>query len=73
MAVSSALFAPYRAVGLVTAGEGLSLQSLGTATFLSTPVGRGYQLYDTAHLELVFVSRQIPSNIRRVPGSMGRL
>lgn len=64
MASSSALFAPYRAVGLVTSGEGLSLQSLGSETFLTTPAGRGYQVYNTAHLELSFVSRQVPTTIK---------
>ena len=67
MATSSALFSPYRAVGLVTSGHGLSVQALGAATFLTTPVGRGYQVYDLAHLELAFVSRQVPAVITCVP------
>jgi len=66
MAASSSLFTPYRAVGLVTSGSGVSLQALGSATFLTTPVGRGYQVYDLAHLELAFVSRQVPATIRCV-------
>ena len=64
MAASSALFAPYRAVGLITSGEGVSPQSLGSETFVTTPAGRGYQVYNTAHLELSFVSRQVPSAVR---------
>jgi hypothetical protein len=70
---SSALFAPYRAVGLVTGpGEGLSLQTLGSHAFLTTPAGRGYQVYDLAHLELSFASRQVPSIVRCVTVTLTR-
>jgi hypothetical protein len=60
---SSALFTPYRAVGLVCAGEGLSVQHLGSASFLATPLGGAYQVYECAHLGLAFVSRQVPATL----------
>ena len=50
--MSSALFTPYRTTGVVVSAgaEQLALQPLGTATFLTAPSGRGFQVFDVANM-----------------------
>ncbi len=59
---SSALFAPYRTVGLVADGgvaRQLHLQTLGGEGFLATSIGRAFQVYRTDHLTISLVSSQL--------------
>jgi U3 small nucleolar RNA-associated protein 21 len=60
---ASALFTPYRAVGLVTGGEQQCMHHLGSASFLVTSVGRAFQVYDCAHLGVSLVSKRIVDEI----------
>jgi hypothetical protein len=60
---ASALFAPYRAIGLVCGGDQQCLHALGSATFFVTSVGRAFQVYDCAHLGIALVSKRIGDDI----------
>lgn len=63
MASSSALFTPYRTLGLVCDGQQQCLQHLGSETFLTTSIGRAFQVYNCRHLGLAIVSQPIPETI----------
>ncbi len=58
--MSSALFAPFKAAGLVCDGTQLTLQSLGKESFLTTPAGRSFLVYNLDKLSVALVSRQCP-------------
>ena len=60
------MFVPYRTVGLVCSGEQQCLQSLGGEGFLTTGIGRGFQVWRMAHLSLALVSQQLPECITHV-------
>jgi U3 small nucleolar RNA-associated protein 21 len=60
---SSALFAPYRTVGLVCDGAQQHVHTLGTATFFATPIGKAFQVFNCDHLTLAMVSRPIDQKI----------
>lgn len=60
---SSALFAPYRAIGLVCDGKQLFMHNQGSQSFVTTSIGKAFQIWRTDHLTLSFVSSQIPYNI----------
>jgi len=59
MTQAAPLLAPYRALGVVTDGNALSVQRRGAATFITTSAGRAWQLYNAAKLTLVFVGPQV--------------
>jgi U3 small nucleolar RNA-associated protein 21 len=59
----STLFAPYRALGLVCDGVQLALYSLGSETFLTTSIGRAFQVMQCDHLGTRMVSVPIPHAI----------
>lgn len=63
MAASSALFVPYRTLGLVCDGLQQCVQHLGTETFLTTSIGHAFQVYNCRHLGLAIVSQPIPESI----------
>jgi WD40 repeat protein len=59
MTGQAAVLAPYRALGVVTDGNALSVNRRGAATFVTTSAGRAWQLYNAAKLTLVFVGPQV--------------
>ena len=52
----SALFQPFRTVGVVAGQQQAQLQSLGTETFMCMPIDRSFHVYDCATLRLSAVS-----------------
>jgi U3 small nucleolar RNA-associated protein 21 len=60
---SSNLFVPYKATGLVCDGVQLHLQNLGKESFLTTSIGRAFQVYNTDKLGISIVSRQLDHDI----------
>lgn len=52
----SQLFAPYRAVGLVTDSTPYALVKRGKEHFINCSVGNAFQIYSCANLRLQFVS-----------------
>ncbi len=60
---SPPLLVPYRAVGLVSDGVPFSVEQLGTETFVTTAIGRTFQVFTEAKLRLVFVGAQLPRAI----------
>ena len=69
----SALFAPYRTIGLVCDGAQMCTQALGTETFFYASVGRAFHVYKCDHLGLSLVSRQGASVIRCAARAAARL
>lgn len=55
--MSSNTLTPFKAAGLVAGGTQLCLQTLGSKCFLTTSIGRAFQVYRTDHLTLSMVSR----------------
>ncbi|KAG8633655.1 WD repeat-containing protein 36 isoform X2 [Manihot esculenta] len=58
------IFEPYRAIGYITSSVPFSVQRLGTETFVTVSVGKAFQVYNCAKLNLVLVSPQLPKKIR---------
>ncbi|XP_078434530.1 transducin family protein / WD-40 repeat family protein [Wolffia australiana] len=58
------IFEPYRALGYITAGVPFSAQRRGTETFVTVSVGKSWQIYNCAKLNLVLVGPQFPKKIR---------
>jgi U3 small nucleolar RNA-associated protein 21 len=64
--IAREMFAPYRTVGLVCTGSQQSLQHQGGESFLSTSIGRGFQVWRMSHLSLSLVSAQLPEALTHV-------
>jgi hypothetical protein len=62
-ASSSALFSPFRTLGLLCSGAQQHVQTLGKETFLTTSIGSAFQVWRTDHLTLSMVSSQLTSTI----------
>ena len=58
------IFEPYKAIGYVTSSVPFSVQRLGTETFVTVSVGKAFQIYNCAKLNLVLVGPQLPNKIR---------
>ncbi|KAF3437268.1 hypothetical protein FNV43_RR20021 [Rhamnella rubrinervis] len=58
------IFEPFRAIGYITSGVPFSVQRLGTETFVTVSVGKAFQIYNCAKLNLVLVGPQLPKKIR---------
>ncbi|KDP45683.1 hypothetical protein JCGZ_17290 [Jatropha curcas] len=58
------IFEPYRAIGYITSTVPFSVQRLGTETFVTVSVGKAFQVYNCAKLNLVLISPQLPKKIR---------
>lgn len=63
MAASGALLTPYRAAGFVSDSTPAVVQRRGTETFVTTSVGRAFQVYNCANLRVRFVGPQLPGRI----------
>lgn len=58
------IFEPFRAIGYITSSVPFSVQKLGTETFVTVSVGKAWQIYNCAKLNLVLVGPQLPKKIR---------
>ncbi|KAA8515646.1 hypothetical protein F0562_018743 [Nyssa sinensis] len=58
------IFEPFRAIGYITSSVPFSVQRLGTETFVTVSVGKSWQIYNCAKLNLVVVGPQLPKKIR---------
>ncbi|KAF7806839.1 WD repeat-containing protein 36 [Senna tora] len=58
------IFEPYRAIGYITSSVPISIQRLGTETFVTVSVGKAFQIYNCAKLNLILVGPQLPKKIR---------
>lgn len=58
------IFEPFRAIGYITTGVPFSVQRLGTETFVTVSIGKAWQIYNCAKLNLVLVGPQLPKKIR---------
>lgn len=58
------IFEPFRAIGYITSSVPISVQRLGTETFVTVSVGKAWQIYNCAKLNLVLVGPQLPKKIR---------
>ncbi|KAL2478321.1 transducin family protein/WD-40 repeat family protein [Forsythia ovata] len=58
------VFEPFRAIGYITTNVPFSIQRLGTETFVTVSVGKAFQIYNCAKLNLVLVGPQLPQKIR---------
>lgn len=58
------IFEPYRAIGYITSSVPFSVQRLGTETFVTVSIGKAWQIYNCAKLNLVLVGPQLPKKIR---------
>ncbi|KAL1547459.1 U3 small nucleolar RNA-associated protein 21 isoform X1 [Salvia divinorum] len=58
------IFEPFRAIGYITTQVPFSVQRLGTETFVTVSVGKAFQIYNCAKLNLVLVGPQLPKKIR---------
>ncbi|GAB4849172.1 hypothetical protein Ancab_003982 [Ancistrocladus abbreviatus] len=58
------IFEPFRAIGYITSSVPFSVQRLGTETFVTVSVGKAWQIYNCAKLNLVLVGPQLPKKIR---------
>ncbi|XP_021746798.1 U3 small nucleolar RNA-associated protein 21 homolog [Chenopodium quinoa] len=63
-ALSQGIFQPFRAIGYITSSVPFSVQRLGTETFVTVSVGKAWQIYNCAKLNLVLVGPQLPKKIR---------
>ena len=54
--VMSAIFQPFRAVGVVSGDVPFSLNTLGSQKFVTVPVGNSFHVYNCADLRLALVS-----------------
>ncbi|EXC12813.1 Uncharacterized WD repeat-containing protein [Morus notabilis] len=58
------IFEGFRAIGYITSSVPFSVQRLGTETFVTVSVGKAFQIYNCAKLNLVLVGPQLPKKIR---------
>lgn len=58
------IFEPFRAIGYITSSVPFVVQRLGTETFVTVSVGKAWQIYNCAKLNLVLVGPQLPKKIR---------
>lgn len=58
------IFEPFRAIGYITTHVPFSVQRLGTETFVTVSVGKAFQIYNCAKLNLVLVGPQLPKKVR---------
>ncbi|XP_059651888.1 U3 small nucleolar RNA-associated protein 21 homolog [Cornus florida] len=58
------IFEPFRAIGYITSSVPFSVQRLGTETFVTVSIGKSWQIYSCAKLNLVLVGPQLPKKIR---------
>ncbi|GJM97875.1 hypothetical protein PR202_ga14835 [Eleusine coracana subsp. coracana] len=59
------IFEPFRAIGYINADSvPFSVQRLGTETFVTVSVGKAFQVYNCAKLNLVLAGPQLPKKIR---------
>ncbi|XP_010541959.1 PREDICTED: U3 small nucleolar RNA-associated protein 21 homolog [Tarenaya hassleriana] len=58
------IFEPFRAIGYITSKVPFSIQRLGTETFVTVSVGKAFQIYNCAKLNLVIIGPQLPKKIR---------
>ncbi|XP_047321422.1 U3 small nucleolar RNA-associated protein 21 homolog [Impatiens glandulifera] len=58
------IFEPFRAIGYISCDVPFSVQRLGTETFVTVSVGKSWQIYNCAKLNLVLVGPQLPKKIR---------
>ncbi|KAF7138686.1 hypothetical protein RHSIM_Rhsim07G0058700 [Rhododendron simsii] len=58
------IFEPFRAIGYITSSVPFSVQRLGTETFVTVSVGKAWQIYNCAKLNLVLVGPLMPKKIR---------
>lgn len=63
------LYAPYKAIGMVTDGNPFIVNRLGEETFLMTSIGSMFQVYRLDHLTLCLVSQSILGKSQRDEGS----
>ena len=54
------LYAPYKAVGIVTDGKPFAVNQLGTETFLTVSIGSVFQVYRVDKLTVCLVGRETP-------------
>ncbi|XP_057730966.1 uncharacterized protein LOC130946304 [Arachis stenosperma] len=57
------IFEPFRAIGCITSGVPVSVQRLGTETFVTVSVGKAFQIFNCAKLNLVLVGPHLPKKI----------
>ncbi|KAL8199981.1 hypothetical protein R6Q57_013549 [Mikania cordata] len=58
------IFEPFRAIGYITSTVPFSVQRFGTETFVTVSVGKSWQIYNCAKLNLVLVGPQLAKKIR---------
>ncbi|KAJ8435946.1 hypothetical protein Cgig2_023322 [Carnegiea gigantea] len=58
------IFESFRAIGYITSSVPFSVQKLGTETFVTVSIGKAWQIYNCAKLNLVLVGPQLPKKIR---------
>ncbi|KAH9606023.1 hypothetical protein KSS87_021040 [Heliosperma pusillum] len=58
------IFEAFRAIGYITTSVPFSIQRLGTESFVTVSVGKAWQIYNCAKLNLVLVGPQLPKKIR---------
>ncbi|XP_074309267.1 uncharacterized protein LOC141643843 [Silene latifolia] len=58
------IFEAFRAIGYITTSVPFSVQRLGTESFVTVSVGKAWQIYNCAKLNLVLVGPQLPKKIR---------
>ncbi|XP_076926434.1 uncharacterized protein LOC143589601 [Bidens hawaiensis] len=58
------IFEAFRAIGYITSSVPFSVQRLGTETFVTVSVGKSWQIYNCAKLNLVLVGPQLSKKIR---------
>ncbi|KAM7486461.1 hypothetical protein LguiA_002470 [Lonicera macranthoides] len=54
----------FKSIGYITSSVPFSVQRLGTETFVTVSVGKSWQIYNCAKLNLVLVGPQLPKKIR---------
>ena len=59
-APSPPLLVPYRAVGLISDGVPFAIAELGTETFITTAIGRSFQVFSEQKLRAAFSGPQMP-------------
>eukprot|EP00198_Chlamydomonas_reinhardtii_P009303 XP_001698640.1 predicted protein [Chlamydomonas reinhardtii] len=59
-----ALFKPFRALGYITDNVPFAVQRRGKETFVTTSVGKNFQVYNCNKLTLSLVGPQLPGDIR---------
>ncbi|CAM8950310.1 unnamed protein product [Rhodiola kirilowii] len=58
------IFEPFRELGYITSGVPFSVQRLGTETFVTVSIGKSWQVYNCAKLNLVQAGPLLPKKIR---------